>query len=123
MFVFIDDTVTTEIYTYLTTRSLLDALPISRCGGTARRLGPLPLEEGAAPPPPPSNPRARPLRPCLPAFRALPVALRAPGSGPRCPGARSPRTVRSVRSAGDRTEEHTSELQSLIRNSYALFLF
>src|SRR3546814_8071241 len=31
------------------------------------------------------------------------------------------RTVQMARAAGDRSEEHTSELQSLMRNSYAVF--
>src|SRR3546814_6860831 len=74
-FFFFNDTATTEIYTYLHTLSLHDALPISTS------------TSGSTP---------------------------APGiSWPRSPARASAEIPRS--------EEHTSELQSLMRSSYAVF--
>src|SRR3546814_9924008 len=77
VFFFVNDTATTEIYTYGHTLSLHDAVPIAICS------------------------------------RAV-YSARAMLSG-----AGSPRTRRS--SARKRSEEHTSELQSLMRISYAVF--
>src|SRR3546814_7387015 len=65
--------------------------------------------------------------------RALPVVAAATGGTPRAPALSFPkhnrqdRVARQVRpvparaSAGARSEEHTSELQSLMRISYAVF--
>src|SRR3546814_8165474 len=105
---FFNDTATTEIYTYLHTLSLHDALPISvraerllrpvralsrRPRHPQRQRRPPPLQRAQHPRPPPELP-ARP-------------AARAAG---RTAGARA-----------ERSEEHTSELQSLMRISYAVF--
>src|SRR3546814_17801436 len=81
---FCSDTATTEIYTYLHTLSLPDALPICYCPKVRchhpRRVGrPSPFSVSSAPTP----------------------AGSFAGSG--------------------RSEEHTSELQSLMRISYAVF--
>src|SRR3546814_4513819 len=90
---FCNDTATTEIYTYLHTLSLHDALPISAerpPWGTYRSAG--------------RTSRA-PRRRGSPARRAasVPGWLRHAAAGPH------------------RSEEHTSELQSLMRISYAVF--
>src|SRR3546814_19285301 len=76
IFVFFNDTATTEIYTYCHTLSLHDALPIFRLRCNRVRT------------------RQRLL--VLPAFPGHP-------------------------SRGMRSEEHTSDLQSLMRISYAVF--
>src|SRR3546814_4324539 len=89
MSLFFNDTATTEIYTYLHTLSLHDALPI--CKQSARRR--LPTGRRAARPPP-SPPRSS-----ADAARRTPPLPIPP----------------------DRSEEHTSELQSLMRISYAVF--
>src|SRR3546814_3780673 len=92
---FLNDTATTEIDTYLHTLSLPDSLPIST----------------SAPPPRTSPPRmpccgskARPESPGWPAISARPAPPAMPRQRPR-----------------RRSEEHTSELQSLMRISYAVF--
>src|SRR3546814_6055980 len=82
------DTATTEIYTYLHTLSLHDALPISRRDARRRWRH----RSGGAQPAPPAS---------------------AAALGARDRRARPPRRARS--------EEHTSELQSLMRISYAVF--
>src|SRR3546814_6065940 len=82
---FFNDTATTEIYTYLHTLSLHDALPISRL-----RLRPILMTTGAM------------------VFGAMPLAIAV--------GAGADRDRKRHRS-----EEHTSELQSLMRISYAVF--
>src|SRR3546814_3084271 len=81
---FFNDTATTEIYTYLHTLSLHDALPISsaRQGRQVRSIQPV-------------RQMAARRRQC-PVFRRLGEISR-------------------------RSEEHTSELQSLMRISYAVF--
>src|SRR3546814_6049900 len=101
MLFFVHDTATTEIYPYGHTLSLPDALPIY----LHRAVGPdVRLAAGAREP--------QPRDPLLhdPALRgqvgAVPV-----GQGDQ--GGPEPR--------GRRTEEHTSELQSLMRISYAVF--
>src|SRR3546814_9498612 len=93
--VFFHDTSTTEIYTYLHTLSLHDALPIlQRC----RRGGLPPIEAMGV------------RQQCLIA------------SGPHC----REDTLHRIQylgllGFGLRSEEHTSELQSLMRISYAVF--
>src|SRR3546814_7091612 len=77
---FFNDTATTEIYTYVHTLSLHDALPIST------------------------------RRPCTGFCRAAQRGEPAP------PSDRGP-----DRRTAERSEEHTSELQSLMRISYAVF--
>src|SRR3546814_13803936 len=91
---FFNDTATTEIYTYLHTLSLHDALPIysTHGPGTAclpRASNAMASSTGLAPIPPDSSSTTR---------------------------AWTPWSARRFRS-----EEHTSELQSLMRISYAVF--
>src|SRR3546814_16876233 len=100
MYIFIfcfNDTATTEIYTYLHTLSLHDALP---SGSTRRSCGPQR-----------SGGRVR-----SPSRAAVPPELRAPGQ-PAWPARRDSFAT----APGPRSEEHTSELQSLMRISYAVF--
>src|SRR3546814_13549019 len=96
-FFFFNDTATTEIYTYGHTLSLHDALPISR---------------DCCPPPPAAT--------CRPSWKRFPPpsAIRS-GRSPRSSAA--PRFPRSLPFSTIRSEEHTSELQSLMRISYAVF--
>src|SRR3546814_9097480 len=42
-------------------------------------------------------------------------------SGPRSSSSRTPRRLGKLQTLGERSEEHTSELQSLMRISYAVF--
>src|SRR3546814_3768300 len=84
---FCNDTATTEIYTYLHTLSLHDALPIS-----------------SLPYVPECDCRPHNLALSVPSLQDV------------------QRTMRLVRfHAAQRSEEHTSELQSLMRISYAVF--
>src|SRR3546814_8001302 len=92
-FFFLHDPATTEIYTYCPTLSLHDALPICSTGPAGSRPGPPSTERG------------------------LTVRQRSLQRPPR-PDAR---TVRGCRHPNPRSEEHTSELPSLMRNSYAVF--
>src|SRR3546814_1938673 len=101
--VFFNGTATTEIHTYVRTLSLPDALPVSAAmtpgRGWARRRA--------------SPPFCRPVR-----------GLRSPAAG-RGRHAVSRRDRRHAARGPDavaaRSEEHTSELQSLMRISYAVF--
>src|SRR3546814_5690888 len=87
VFFFFNDTATTEIYTYLHTLSLHDALPIlSNSAGSDLPAG--------------GSWRSDPSR-----SRPLPHSTGRRGSSSR----------------SRRSEEHTSELQSLMRISYAVF--
>src|SRR3546814_17927101 len=90
---FFHDTATTEVYTYYHTLSLHAALPIYAAGSASRIVSP-DRSRGAAP------------------DRARPNDFDDDND----------RDVRrpAPRRAG-RSEEHTSELQSLMRNSYAVF--
>src|SRR3546814_1108973 len=72
----------------------------------------------------------RPGSPCMPRFADRPcMSLKAlePASplsnlsGERISPARKRASSRTLRSKFSRSEEHTSELQSLMRNSYAVF--
>src|SRR3546814_7123346 len=83
---FINDTATTEIYTYWHTLSLHDALPISRSHHAERRSR------------------------CIPRGQSCAHEPREGGDM----GIGQPR-------GASRSEEHTSELQSLMRISYAVF--
>src|SRR3546814_7278904 len=94
---FFNDTATTEIYTYVHTLSLHDALPI--CGGLE-----LP-RPGAGPPRAVAHAAARPRE-------GLPDLQGPAGLPPADPLRDHPEA---------RSEEHTSELQSLMRISYAVF--
>src|SRR3546814_7156244 len=98
-FVFFNDTATTAIYTYLHTLSLHYALPIWRRRSSSRSL-------------PRSRRRAR-LRP----ISRLPISV----SGRDGPMRVRTLHPRSLRCWPRRSEEHTSELQSLMRISYAVF--
>src|SRR3546814_8729771 len=99
MFFFFNDTATTEIYTYLHTLSLHDALPIyyvllsyyySHC---CISLISLHILWGGA----------------------------CPWVFPFCSHGRGEGCGQKGNTHGQRSEEHTSELQSLMRNSYAVF--
>src|SRR3546814_1536726 len=94
-FVFVNATATTEIDTYAHTLSLHDARPIS------------PGEEGG------------PVR-CRRA-RLRDPALCCSGKSIRPLRTGRPRWRRSPTGAPCRSEEHTSDLQSLMRTSYAVF--
>src|SRR3546814_4531375 len=100
MFV-LNDTATTDSYTYGHTLSLQDALPIGRCRPSAR-LSAYATDWG-------------PLR-----RRPRPEAR--PGAGPHKRCGDRPRDRRGgLETIEWRSEEHTSELQSLMRISYAVF--
>src|SRR3546814_4280307 len=110
MLVFFNDPATTEIYTYLHTLSLHDALPIWRrraapassntrghCRGTAAGR-----YKGRRPP-----------------YSRIPWPPGRPRSAPGSAAPPRPWTDRWYPTC--RSEEHTSELQSLMRISYAVF--
>src|SRR3546814_8385901 len=98
---FFNDTAATEIYTYCHTLSLHDALPISSPVGTRRSLPPLPTI-------------------CTTPWRkSMPPRFSVTSSLTRRPLAYISSSI--ARSRRPRSEEHTSELQSLMRNSYAVF--
>src|SRR3546814_8387338 len=107
-FFFFNDPATTEIYTYLHTLSLRDALPISD-GVRSRRFGGRRLEHraGKAGTDPLGTMRHQKLRP---------EALAIVAAGRICFRRLSGTGLSNLRS-----EEHTSELQSLMRISYAVF--
>src|SRR3546814_9359043 len=86
---FFNDTATTEIYTYLHTLSLHDALPIF----------------GSS----------------LPKYFVAAFSLSTSECGSSSAWAGSPRTKGTGSTSNRRSEEHTSELQSLMRISYAVF--
>src|SRR3546814_1440413 len=97
MLFFFNDTATTEIYTYLHTPSLHDALPISfieendEKGALHLHPDDIELLEG----------------------ESIGVKL--------VPDGAMQRGCVRLETADGRSEEHTSELQSLMRNSYAVF--
>src|SRR3546814_7417976 len=74
---------------------------------------------------PPRSTRTDTLFPYTALFRSAPDHGGRPESGragERCaPPARQPAPDQSLRAQPRRSEEHTSELQSLMRNSYAVF--
>src|SRR3546814_17817761 len=90
---FFNDTATTEIYTYGHTLSLHDALPISKSAALRTR----------------ETSRRR--------QRKSPKHSRLV----RCRTASGMWSMAEERAGMDRSEEHTSELQSLMRISYAVF--
>src|SRR3546814_19424945 len=98
LFLFFNDTATTEIYTYIHTLSLHDALPLSPWGLAPRLTGR--FAAGAS---------REWWRVGSVTFVSLWLDLCASA-------ARS-----TLRARGARSEEHTSELQSLMRISYAVF--
>src|SRR3546814_13600543 len=89
---FFNDTATTEIYTYGHTRSLHDALPIYLAGQTSPGWAAMYWA-------------ALTLRRSSEATRPMPLSC----------------TSMTLISPSGRSEEHTSELQSLMRISYAVF--
>src|SRR3546814_3220972 len=95
---FFNDTATTEIYTYLHTLSLHDALPILSLRTRALTSSALRVKSS----------RMRRMR-----SRWNSSASRASVDRPDC--------ARAVLITLSRSEEHTSELQSLMRISYAVF--
>src|SRR3546814_4671127 len=105
---FFNDTATTEIYTYGHTLSLHDALPICAGRRARRRAGRVRRYGWTWPPAGGAGPACRDPR----------CAVRAPRPRRRA-GSAVP--ARSRRPACARSEEHTSELQSLMRISYAVF--
>src|SRR3546814_4632893 len=82
---------------------------------------------------PPRSTRTDTLFPYTTLFRSLfekvvvvghdvvPVALRNPGTRPGCGGGLAAPASRAIGGQAIRSEEHTSELQSLMRISYAVF--
>src|SRR3546814_1153957 len=114
---FLNDTATTEIYTYGHTLSLHDALPISWRGREGRdRLSPTRQTTRRRTPAPWLARSACDLAPAMWVVTLGQDRLRAWGAqrvGPRCRAAAGANPSRS--------EEHTSELQSLMRISYAVF--
>src|SRR3546814_12242319 len=107
LFVVFTDTANTEIYTYLHSLSLHDALPISADPSTPSRN---------------SSPRSR-----TSSTAGTTDATRSPGPRPptrSCPTPPVNETqTRDTRFPNPhrRSEEHKSELQSLMRTSYAYF--
>src|SRR3546814_942344 len=96
VYLFFKDTATTESYTYSHTLSLHDALPIFVADRNAGACG----------------------------MRQLPIVGGRCDSGRKytCTGiAHRDHRTRPGGSQEKRSEEHTSELQSLMRNSYAVF--
>src|SRR3546814_1435776 len=96
---FFNDTATTEIYTYVHTLSLHDALPIAPSLRADRACAPV-LQQMASP-----------FAGAIDFYAALREA-KVPAQISLYPGETT---------ATDRSEEHTSELQSLMRISYAVF--
>src|SRR3546814_18683962 len=119
---FFIDTPTTEIYTYCHPLSLHDALPIScriwspfrrRAGRAFRPIRPDSITG--------KTPCAR--RPTEAARQLSSLSWRIPESCRPSPNGpfRCPRSRRRACRRRPRSEEHTSELQSLMRISYAVF--
>src|SRR3546814_6465489 len=104
---FFNATATTDIYTYCNPLSLHDVLPISLPPSPRHRTRPNRWIASAASPKPPC---ARTYRP---APKSAPTALIRGCAWPPAPASCKPKPARS--------EEHTSELQSLMRISYAVF--
>src|SRR3546814_4946752 len=125
VFFFFNDTSTTEFYTYSHTLSLHDALPISRTAAehpsgqcqqaasrllATRRCSVLHQHGRAC--------RLPPDRPATPAPFACTAIARLPDDAWQSHDT-TPDNVRTPKRW--RSEEHTSELQSLMRISYAVF--
>src|SRR3546814_11874084 len=97
---FFNDTATTEIYTYGHTLSLHDALPISDCDD-------------------PADGESCGGRPDLPVAQGC--ARDDDAADDRCAEGDSSEHLSGRDPGTERSEEHTSELQSLMRTSYAVF--
>src|SRR3546814_5610186 len=119
-FLFFSCTATTEIYTYLHTLSLNDALPISASAHFARFARSARGDRAS------SASALRPLGPKSKAsaaqsnFSVFTAPLSSRASWSRVEMAPKSSTG-SARKAASRSEEHTSELQSLMRLSSAVF--
>src|SRR3546814_19171528 len=96
---FFNDTATTEIYTYRHTLSLHDALPIASQASSSRRAAAM----------------------CKSRKRALNARSKAASFRNQLSGPASRQKSITVPDSSERSEEHTSELQSLMRISYAVF--
>src|SRR3546814_5881573 len=105
LFFFFKYTATHEIYTFCHTLSLHDALPISRCCATAR------AGCGSAP----STAWRTGCCACTGRTRSCPKASRSSTATTSCAWSIA------WSSSSNRSEEHTSELQSLMRISYDVF--
>src|SRR3546814_9079103 len=102
---FFTDTATTETYTYVNTSSLHDALPICLAWQTEiHKDTKVPVGQARR-----GNSTIAPRRSWRSQFRRLRTSS-------ACRNAYRERSVH-----GSRSEEHTSELQSLMRISYAVF--
>src|SRR3546814_14969051 len=106
LYICFNDTATTEIYTYGHTLSLHDALPISILGIDLHKIGKL-FATWVAPRGPEINEQRT-------------LALFTQNRLQRF-GVDRRHDDRLLRFRGPRSEEHTSELQSLMRISYAVF--
>src|SRR3546814_8224691 len=105
LFFFFNDTATTEIYTYRHTLSLHDALPIYLLAAECSPLSSISVRDHVCP------------LAHSDAHRAEQSLKHGAGFGQRLAKA----VHLAVQSGGGRSEEHTSELQSLMRISYAVF--
>src|SRR3546814_4016819 len=109
LFLFFNDTATTEIYTYGHTLSLHDALPISTAAGPGAIWSTAAFTRTTIP-----NGRPR--------EASGSTARRRAASTRPIPMRPAPRTARVLQpGAGARSDEHTSDLQSLMRTPYAVF--
>src|SRR3546814_7171649 len=108
---FFTDTATTEIYTSCHPLSLHDALLISHRPAHAADRGCRVRRGGGR--------RLLPGR--IGHDDRQPDRFRPPSDRRRSPHHRFRRTAQPVPATRRRSEEHTSELQSLMRNSYAVF--
>src|SRR3546814_3310322 len=122
MFLFFNDTATTEIYTYCHTRSLHDSLPSSfpkNIASPTKKVGEPNRSRLAAASVASSNARARSGASMSPSDAgSIPAPLRIANMSSRvASGAGSRQSAAKSAATAVRSEEHTSELQSLMRNS------
>src|SRR3546814_10752285 len=109
---FVNDTATTEIYSYGHTLSLHDALPISSASRPTPCLGCISTPSPGAPL------RGRDARRGARRWDCAPPSICCK----RATAAKSKKkAIVEAVTQPDRSEEHTSELQSLMRISYAVF--
>src|SRR3546814_4892629 len=109
---FFNETATTEIYTYCNTLSLHDALPSSFAGGMPLALAAPDSSTAATAAATQQIPELAYTRFILP--NGLTVVVHEDHTAPVV-------AVSVWYHVGSRSEEHTSELQSLMRISYAVF--
>src|SRR3546814_2653135 len=124
---FFNDTAHTDIYTYCHTLSLHDALPIYEI---QRNADPLEPDQGRTGRPGQADRQAPGLRAGPPDFRfgdrrygqiGNPLQRKRPRARARHLAMELHVPARPDQRRGDRSEEHTCELQSLMRISYAVF--